>query len=283
VSAPAASGLLGVQTPLGQGASGWTGAYRSPVRNAPAALDLGRAALAAGLELRQSLSAPLVSDSAALVGVLSIYAGDAEAFTSDHERVVQTAAQIVTPHVARTAAARTPAAAAPRTAAPAAAAVPAASVGPTPAPRTAAPRTAAPQTAAERRRREAERPAGRLPTSIVFVAIDEAPAAREADELDEVEAREAPPALEQVRLCLRASDTVFAYSRDELLILLAATEPEMAHMVARRIQPCLSVPGLGQTVRYGVASSPTDGESLQALISVARRQVERRDLVAVRG
>jgi GGDEF domain-containing protein len=118
--------------------------------------------------------------------------------------------------------------------------------------------------------------------SIVLVEIEAAPGARAS-------ADGAMKTIEAVRPCLRSSDTVFAYSPRELLVLLSATGPEVADTVAKRIERSLTplAPparrGLARRPRCGAASSPADGDSLKALIAGAKRRLGQHDLAELPG
>jgi putative nucleotidyltransferase with HDIG domain len=86
----------GLRIPLGQRLSGWVGAHKQSIRNSDPVLDLGDVARAVTPRLRSCLSTPLVVGQS-LVGVLSLYSSTQEAFTTDHQRVIEVfAKQIAT-------------------------------------------------------------------------------------------------------------------------------------------------------------------------------------------
>jgi len=78
----------GLRIPLGQRLSGWVGAHRQSIRNSDPVLDLGDVARAVSPRLRSCLSTPLVVGQG-LVGVLSLYSSGQEAFTDDHQRIME--------------------------------------------------------------------------------------------------------------------------------------------------------------------------------------------------
>jgi transcriptional regulator with GAF, ATPase, and Fis domain len=99
---PAAESVRGVSIRVGDKLSGWVAAHRQVIVNSDAALDLGERASWSGLTLARCLSVPLVSGRN-LVGVLTLYGTEREAFTEDAGRVVQ----MVAPQVAEALAAAT--------------------------------------------------------------------------------------------------------------------------------------------------------------------------------
>lgn len=82
-----AAAIRGTRVVIGAGVAGWCAANRRFVLNADPAMDLGFAVAHAAPALRSSLTAPLLHDGA-LVGVVSLYATAAEAFTDDHARLL---------------------------------------------------------------------------------------------------------------------------------------------------------------------------------------------------
>jgi len=83
------AGLIrGLRIPVGQRLSGWVAAHKQTVRNSDPVLDLGESARAMSPRFRSSLSTPLVSEQA-LVGVLSLYSSNKDAYSEDHERIVE--------------------------------------------------------------------------------------------------------------------------------------------------------------------------------------------------
>ncbi|HVL69152.1 MAG TPA: HD domain-containing phosphohydrolase [Vicinamibacterales bacterium] len=80
---------------LGQQLSGWVGANRHTIRNSDALLDFGDAARAMSPRPISAMAAAIVADE--LVGVLSVYSTLPDAFTADHERVLEAVAH----HIAK--------------------------------------------------------------------------------------------------------------------------------------------------------------------------------------
>lgn len=236
VSSQAAADLIGFRIPIGQRISGWVAAHDHTISNGLASLDLGQSASEIEPKLVGCLCTSLTMDGDS-IGVLAAYAESVDCFTKTHNRVIETAASIICPVLKRLIL-----------------------------------ESATIDSSLERRlERTNNVVCQRLPVSILFIGIHDAehqwqtPMSREQEHLAHV--------LEFLRPRLRASDTIFAYTSTELMVLLPATEPSMASGIAVRLLEDMRLPGLAYRIRYGVASAPADGESLQALIAVARHRV----------
>jgi putative nucleotidyltransferase with HDIG domain len=86
--------IKGLRVPIGQRLSGWVAANRQTVRNSDPVLDLGESARAMSPRPRSCLSTPLVSGSS-LVGVLSLYSSNRDAYSEDHQRIIEVVARQV--------------------------------------------------------------------------------------------------------------------------------------------------------------------------------------------
>lgn len=80
----------GLHIALGHKLSGWVAANRQTIRNSDAMLDLGDGARGEALQLRSSLSAAIVCR-AQLLGVLSLYSNQPNAFSEDHMKTIEQA------------------------------------------------------------------------------------------------------------------------------------------------------------------------------------------------
>ena len=89
-----AAHIKGLRVPIGQRLSGWVAANRQTIRNSDPVLDLGESARAMNPRPRSCLSTPLVSGKT-LVGVLSLYSSNKEAYSEDHERIIEVVARQV--------------------------------------------------------------------------------------------------------------------------------------------------------------------------------------------
>jgi GAF domain-containing protein len=93
---PGRDSVRGMSIRVGDKLTGWVAANRQVMVNADAALDLGERALRTTPALVCCLSVPLTSGTT-LLGVLTLYASDREAFGDDGGRVVQ----MVAPQIAQ--------------------------------------------------------------------------------------------------------------------------------------------------------------------------------------
>ncbi len=87
-----AATLLGTSMAVGERLTGWVAACRQTIANSDAALDL----FDRGVKLGSALSTPLV-DGDRVVGVLTVYAAAAQAFTGNQSRLVE----MMAPHLGR--------------------------------------------------------------------------------------------------------------------------------------------------------------------------------------
>src|SRR5262249_25302825 len=85
--------VRGMRIAVGQRLSGWVAAHRQTILNSDPTLDLGEAARARSLALKTCISTPLIADDDKLIGVLTLYTGEATAFNDDHRRIVEVVAR----------------------------------------------------------------------------------------------------------------------------------------------------------------------------------------------
>jgi putative nucleotidyltransferase with HDIG domain/diguanylate cyclase (GGDEF)-like protein len=93
--------VSGLKIGLGQRLSGWVAANRRSIRNSDPVLDFGEAARAISPRPRSCLSTPLLVDKE-LIGVLTLYSTGQNAFTEEHERVLEAVARQAAPVIKRT-------------------------------------------------------------------------------------------------------------------------------------------------------------------------------------
>jgi diguanylate cyclase (GGDEF)-like protein/putative nucleotidyltransferase with HDIG domain len=98
----ASSAVRALRIPLGQRLSGWVAANRNTIVNSDATLDLGDVARSLTPRLRSSLSSCLMLDGQ-LIGVLTLYSEQADAFNDDHRRVLEVVARQISHTVKRAA------------------------------------------------------------------------------------------------------------------------------------------------------------------------------------
>jgi diguanylate cyclase (GGDEF)-like protein len=89
-----ASLVTGMRIDRGERLSGWVAANRKTIRNSDPVLDFGELVRSIAPRLTSCLSAPLVSQDS-LVGVLSLYSPIRNAFSEEHQRVVEVVARQV--------------------------------------------------------------------------------------------------------------------------------------------------------------------------------------------
>jgi putative nucleotidyltransferase with HDIG domain len=86
--------IKGLRVPRGQRLCGWVAANRMTIRNSDPVLDLGESARAMSPRPRSCLSTPLIAGDS-LVGVLSLYSSNKDAYSEEHERIVEVIARQV--------------------------------------------------------------------------------------------------------------------------------------------------------------------------------------------
>jgi len=92
--------VAGLRIGLGQRLSGWVAAHKQSIRNSDPVLDLGDSARAIEPRPRSCLSTPLDVDGQ-LVGVLTLYSTGINAFSEEHQRVIEVVSRQVAPIVRR--------------------------------------------------------------------------------------------------------------------------------------------------------------------------------------
>jgi diguanylate cyclase (GGDEF)-like protein/putative nucleotidyltransferase with HDIG domain len=246
--------VTGLRIPLGQRLTGWVGAHRQTIRNSDPVLDLGEGARSVTPRPRSCLSTPLaVGDS--LTGVLSLYASGREAFSDDHQRIVEVIARQVTPVIqqaltldrGRHSAFRDQVSGLPNH-----------------------------EQLEALARTQSVLTNG--PTALIYIAVSG---------LNEINAQygheAADDALNHVVTCtrkhIRSSDFLFRYEDDQFLVLQFQTDSGLATAIAERIGRSVateSTRGLPHgvvRVALGVSVMPDDGQSVDALIKSAKRRL----------
>jgi diguanylate cyclase (GGDEF)-like protein/putative nucleotidyltransferase with HDIG domain len=249
-----ATHFSGLRIPRGQRLTGWVAANKQTIVNSDPVLDLGEVARAMRPRLRSCLSTPLVID-VDLVGVLTLYSADRDAFTEDHRRIIEVVARQIAPTV----------------------------------------RHAAGLEKSRSGLRDQLRGLPNLQHLSWFVAAEMAGKGTHAglslvfvdlQPLQTTNHRLGPElrdqvlakVIESIRKVLRGADVLFSYGSDELVVLLTQTDCEAAGSVARRMSEKISeqtVPNAGDSgvgVAIGVATAPEDGVTAEELVTTARRR-----------
>jgi diguanylate cyclase (GGDEF)-like protein/putative nucleotidyltransferase with HDIG domain len=248
------SNLLGLRIPRGERLSGWVAANKQTIVNADPALDLGEAGRELRPRLKSCLSTPLIAGNE-LIGVLTLYSVDVDAFRDEHRRLLEVVGRQVSVTVKHALHFERHRATNLRDSA-----------------------TGLPNV------RHFERllaiaSSNVLPedkVSVVFIT-SRVIAARGNPALVPDGAIEIVAAA--IRHALRGGDLLFRYAANELVVLLNQTDAETASLVADRIRHTTAA-ALSENVNtfgpigltIGTATAPTDGLSVGDLVEAARRR-----------
>jgi putative nucleotidyltransferase with HDIG domain len=235
--------IKGLRVPRGQRLSGWVAANRQTIRNSDPVLDLGESARAMNPRPRSCLSTPLLSGKT-LVGVLSLYSSSKDAYSEDHERIVEVIALQVSGVIreAQTA-----------------------------------------ERVRSRSFKDETTGLPNLKHLIEFVEAQFADADRrhpfclivvhfKADSVTGA-AREVEGAVTLVRRALRPADLLFRSGLDELAAILLNTDRDAAELIARRLESSLGSlksEGVISAVSIGLACGPSDAGAGDQLLRFAR-------------
>jgi diguanylate cyclase (GGDEF)-like protein/putative nucleotidyltransferase with HDIG domain len=248
-----ASHFSGLQIPRGERLSGWVAANTQTILNSDPVLDLGDMARTLKPRLNSCLSTPLlVGDE--LIGVLSLYSTNPNAFSEDHRRIIEAVARQVSPTVRhaldferhRSAHFRD--------------------------------RLTGLPNLHHLEELVASQLSSMSDVSLVIVTL------RSYSRIAQLAGLvTADRALEVVaaalRRCLRGGDLLFRSGVAEFLVLLTQTDVESAQLVSARISGLVSgvVPPAGLDdssweLTMGLSTAPLDGLTVEALVETARRR-----------
>jgi diguanylate cyclase (GGDEF)-like protein/putative nucleotidyltransferase with HDIG domain len=240
----------GLRIPLGQRLTGWVGANRQVIRNSDPILDLGDGARSVDPRPRSCLSAPLTMGES-LIGVLTLYSSGREAFTEDHQRIIEVISRQVAPVLQH--------------------ALTLDSSG--------APRAIVADHNLEifaRKQPSMWKP----PLALICVEIEG---------LEELRTQSGSASGDDVvtdvvscaRKHVRPGDIVFRYENDEIVIVQFKTEKSVATAIAGQIRHAIHEQLSKKTtmarmrISVGVSAMPDDGQSAEGLRIVARRRARR--------
>jgi len=249
-----AAHIKGLRVPIGERLSGWVAANRMTIRNSDPVLDLGESARAMTPRPRSSLSTPLVAGKA-LVGVLSLYSSNKDAYSEDHERIIevvarQVSAAILEAHNAerlRTRSFKDET--------------------------TGLPNLRHLIEFIEAELADAER---RHPFCLFTVQFDSSSSFSPQGATDAV--------VTGTRRSLRPADLLFRSAPSELVAVLLNTELNAANAIGLRVASALSPlrsNGTLASVRLGLACAPADGEEAQRLLVVSRERAGENNIAGV--
>jgi diguanylate cyclase (GGDEF)-like protein/putative nucleotidyltransferase with HDIG domain len=239
----------GVRIPRGQRLTGWVAANKQTIVNSDPVLDLGEAARSMKPRLQSCLSTPLIVGQQ-LVGVLTAYSTNRDAFSDEHRRVIEVIArQVAHPIKQCIDAERSPLAN-----------------------QRDNPRSA--QASRIDRLVAAEIESSTTDASLSIIAV----------EVDSV--RSGEPFLSAsaaaIKQTLRGADVLFRYEANQFVVLLPQTGLQMAEAIAERIGEKLSALRVEYSIdasalKLGIATAPTDGSTLDHLIVAARFRTKSKD------
>lgn len=235
-----------LRIPRGQRLSGWVAANRLSVLNSDPVLDLGEAARSMRPPLRSCLSTPLTSGKE-LVGVLTIYSTQRDAFTENHQRILEAVAGQVGQTLKDSAH-----------------------------PQSTEKTRVHPPVVVDAKHIEsivaAELGAHAYRSGLAIIQID----VRSIHRTISLSEGVLNAIREVVRRELRSDDLLVRADEGRLLALLPAMDSETASELAARVREgCRNsgvLSGTAANVLVGVASAPADGTTLPALIDVAERR-----------
>jgi diguanylate cyclase (GGDEF)-like protein len=248
-----ASHLIGLRIPRGERLSGWVAANKQTIVNADPILDLGDVSRLLKPRLRSCISTPLVS-AQDLVGVLTLYSVDPDAFNDDHKRILEIVGRQVSQTVRQALTFQRQRATDFRDAA-----------------------TGLPNVRHLERMLAATssnvQPEDKV--SVIFVTIHGS-SRTHAGGFAPVSDRTIEAVASGIRKALRVGDLLFRYDANELAVLLSQTDSDTANLVADRTRLTLATE-LSQaserwpiSVTLGVATAPADGVSVDDLVKSAR-------------
>jgi diguanylate cyclase (GGDEF)-like protein/putative nucleotidyltransferase with HDIG domain len=248
------TGLVsGLRIPLGQRLTGWVGANLQTIRNSDPVLDFGESARSMIPRPRSCLSTPLVVGDA-LVGVLSVYSVARNAFSEEHQRIIEVVARQVGPVVQQ------------------GLVLDLNKRGVTADQLSDLPNLGQLHLFA---------PASDT-TSMSIIYID----VNGLDKMNAAYGRAVgDEALNHVVSCvrrhIRSGDVVFRYGSDEFVVVQFDADKVLAAAIAARIRQHVESQPIGTSVlvrvrvTVGVATTPDDGESVDSLIVAARQRIKR--------
>jgi diguanylate cyclase (GGDEF)-like protein/putative nucleotidyltransferase with HDIG domain len=249
-----ASHFTGLRISRGQRLTGWVAANKQTILNSDPILDLGEAARSMKPRLRSCLSTPLLVNSD-LIGVLTLYSPQADAFSEDHRRVIEAVARQVSPTLRQ-----------------------AMSVKPGQPSHVTNGLAGLPNRRQLCRFIEAEVSMDglRSPLSLILITVQAVSGTSTTDHDGGGLSR----VTDAIRSVLRDGDILFRYAQDELVVLLTQTDAEAALGTLARIAAKISdtlragppFQRTLQSIALGCASAPSDGVNADELLDGARRR-----------
>lgn len=245
--------FLGIRIPRGQRLSGWVAANKQTIVNSDPVLDLGEVARTMRPRLRSCLSTSLVSEGE-LLGVLTLYTSDRDAFTENHRRVIEVVAHQVANSVKQALGAQQSRVAQP-----------------------ADNRDVVPSVRHLERiiATELSGSGTSRTLSLIFVRFESPQWLASGSQVGHDERHVADVAAAILRT-LRRPDLLFRYRNDEFVVLLTRTDFDAATIAASRIASSVAEQRISSDARIQmtlrIVTAPADGVTLSDLATVALRR-----------
>ena len=248
-----ASLLRGLRIGLGQRLSGWVAANRQSIRNSDPALDLGDAARSMRPRPRSCLSTPLLTGKN-LAGVLTLYSTAQNAFTEEHQRLLEVVGRQVAESLMR-----------------------ASDVDSANAPGARDQLAGLPTAESLRQLLEAQAP---QPTAVLVIQVS-SPAPRRRLAAAPIGGDVFLSVVTAARRSLRPIDLLFRGAPDQLIVLMLQADRERAASVGAAIQKAALAESAQGTaisppeISIVISSVPEDGSTLAEAIDLAVVQLSR--------
>jgi diguanylate cyclase (GGDEF)-like protein/putative nucleotidyltransferase with HDIG domain len=250
-----ASNLLGLRIPRGERLSGWVAANKQTILNSDPVLDLGEVARLLRPRLKSCMSTPLVFNQE-LVGVLTLYSVNADAFNEDHKRVLEVVGRQVSQTVHYALSFERHRAIDLRDGA-----------------------TGLPNVRHFERMFAAASTNAQPEDKVSIIAVTIRHNMSRITPGEAVGDRAVQAIAGAVRKALRGGDLLFRYSHNELVVLLTHTDEDTAAVVADRIRAATvselstNPPGtLSLSIALGVATALVEGVAVHNLVEAARER-----------
>jgi putative nucleotidyltransferase with HDIG domain len=241
-SGEGAAHFRGVRIARGQRLTGWVAANKQTIVNSDPVLDLGEAARSMKPRLRSCLSTPLLAGEH-LVGVLTVYSTNQDAFSDEHRRVIEVIARQVAHPLRQCVEVEKRQSASQRDV------------------------TRVTQSSQIDRLVSAEIESATTDVALSIITL-EVVGARSSEGF-------LAAAAVAIKQTLRGADVLFRYGIDQFIILLPQTGLPTAEAIANRIRERLAALRSEHalepnSLKLGVATAPSDGSTLDLLILAAK-------------
>ena len=245
--------FLGLRIPRGQRLTGWVAANMQTILNSDPVLDLGEIARTLKPRLHTCLSTPILHGDQ-LVGVLSVYSVQRDAFNENHRRIAEAVARQASFVRADTSASSS---------------------------HFEGRDYRRGRSLTESISNDSADQSSELVTDALSIALLRVSVVRSQSNTEAIDEAVLSVA-ERIRRSLRNADVLFRFSKEEFVVLLTQTNSESArHFATRMADGIKQQQGFGRqretvsiSITVGMATAPVDGTDLDTLIVSARRKAE---------